>query len=398
MTGQVTTLSSMKAAIAAAAAFLTAAAAARAGVDIVLVPEQTVAEVGQTVRVRIMLVADSAETELVSAAQVIIAWDPAQLHLLGNDSTGAVPLLSGGFPLDPHGVNEVSPPQDGSGLFLAFAPLMSAITVDQEGVLLGTMLFEGVTPGYAAIDVPAAGGPSDTPTVIFDGGEPNLDITGTRSGTNIAVGLPPVELALDVVPEGPVSAGSEVTVTLSMRDLFGRPVAGFQAFLEFDPSELAFVSGEYTVEPFGSALIDPIAATDNAVNLAAGVDVLGGQAPAGDDALLATLTFQALQPGCVDSVHFRTSEHTESRLSDAVGQAITPLTLTHFEPDPTLCACPCERDGEAGIDVFDLLAYLDQWFAADAAAELTGDSPPNVDVFDLLMYLDCWFAPPQGCA
>lgn len=60
-----------------------------------------------------------------------------------------------------------------------------------------------------------------------------------------------------------------------------------------------------------------------------------------------------------------------------------------------LCApppCPAERTGDSTIDVFDLLAYLDGWFAADAGAEMTGDA--SIDVFDLLSYLDAWFA---GC-
>src|SRR5690606_21364845 len=30
--------------------------------------------------------------------------------------------------------------------------------------------------------------------------------------------------------------------------------------------------------------------------------------------------------------------------------------------DPAPPACPCERDGTPGVDVFDLLAYLDLWF------------------------------------
>jgi hypothetical protein len=56
--------------------------------------------------------------------------------------------------------------------------------------------------------------------------------------------------------------------------------------------------------------------------------------------------------------------------------------------------CPADITGDGGVDVFDLLVYLDHWFAGDAAAELTGDDPAAIDVFDLLAYLDGWFA---GC-
>jgi hypothetical protein len=54
--------------------------------------------------------------------------------------------------------------------------------------------------------------------------------------------------------------------------------------------------------------------------------------------------------------------------------------------------CPADLDGSGGVDVFDLLAYLDLWFVADPGADI--DGAPGVNVFDLLAYLDGWFA---GC-
>jgi len=57
--------------------------------------------------------------------------------------------------------------------------------------------------------------------------------------------------------------------------------------------------------------------------------------------------------------------------------------------------CACETDGNnAQVDVFDLLAYLDNWFANNAAADI--DGTPGVDVFDLLAFLDCWFPASAG--
>ncbi len=56
--------------------------------------------------------------------------------------------------------------------------------------------------------------------------------------------------------------------------------------------------------------------------------------------------------------------------------------------------CPCEYDGASGVDVFDLLAYLDLWFSSAAGADI--DGTPGVDVFDLLAYLDCWFPASAG--
>ncbi len=55
--------------------------------------------------------------------------------------------------------------------------------------------------------------------------------------------------------------------------------------------------------------------------------------------------------------------------------------------------CPCDMNNPYdGVDVFDLLAYLDLWFAGAPNANFNLDG--GVDVFDLLAYLDCWF---EGC-
>jgi hypothetical protein len=55
-------------------------------------------------------------------------------------------------------------------------------------------------------------------------------------------------------------------------------------------------------------------------------------------------------------------------------------------------SCAADYDNNGVVDVFDLLAYLDVWFAEGAEADL--DQSGGVDVFDLLQFLDGWFA---GC-
>jgi hypothetical protein len=57
-------------------------------------------------------------------------------------------------------------------------------------------------------------------------------------------------------------------------------------------------------------------------------------------------------------------------------------------------SCACEYDGAAGVNVFDLLAFLDLWFVDGAGADI--DGTPGVDVFDLLSFLDCWFPASAG--
>ena len=56
----------------------------------------------------------------------------------------------------------------------------------------------------------------------------------------------------------------------------------------------------------------------------------------------------------------------------------------------TFVACRCDEDGDGVSNVFDLLAYLNGWFAGNA--DFNGDG--GTDVFDLLGWLCCFFA---GC-
>ncbi len=85
-----------------------------------------------------------------------------------------------------------------------------------------------------------------------------------------------------------------------------------------------------------------------------------------------------------------------------VSEAICDVNDGVYGGDGTVCSgptcdadvCPCEFDSVAGVDVFDLLAYLDLWFANAAGADIDGVA--GVDVFDLLAFLDCWFPASAG--
>jgi hypothetical protein len=81
-------------------------------------------------------------------------------------------------------------------------------------------------------------------------------------------------------------------------------------------------------------------------------------------------------------------------MNDA-GQVSFIATLTDgsraaFVASPVAGDCPADLNDDGMVDVFDLLDYLDDWFAGNA--DRTGDGV--TDVFDLLDYLDIWFA---GC-
>jgi hypothetical protein len=81
--------------------------------------------------------------------------------------------------------------------------------------------------------------------------------------------------------------------------------------------------------------------------------------------------------------------------SDALFRVGNGRFILNVDFDPAAPACACETDGDdAQVNVFDLLAYLDLWFAPDPAADI--DEAAGVDVFDLLAFLDCWFPASAG--
>ena len=87
---------------------------------------------------------------------------------------------------------------------------------------------------------------------------------------------------------------------------------------------------------------------------------------------------------------------TETMLVPADTGAL-PVSFEAIElwPGTGVPLCLCEVDGNAAqVDVFDLLSFLDLWFAGDTAADV--DGTPGVDVFDLLVFLDCWFPASAG--
>ncbi len=128
---------------------------------------------------------------------------------------------------------------------------------------------------------------------------------------------------------------------------------------------------------------------DYTLSATAGLMAPGGAfaAAAGAAANVHVIEFNAAEPGPIAG--------TITIHSNDPGQPAFVVTVVGEVVGQT--PCYCEMDGELGsVDVFDLLAYLDLWFAADPGAEFSGDSPANVDVFDLLAYLDCWFAASAG--
>ena len=160
------------------------AAPALAGINLDFRPPGQTVSIGDTVNVGLYAVSDDETDQLLVAANVILSWDPNFLQLLGNDDTDAVPLISSGFPgNDLFNLNEVVPPQDGDGLYVAFAPLGNPVAATPEGVLLTTFQFLAlVASPQTPVDILESAGDPEGETIVFDGTVPNLDVTGTLTG------------------------------------------------------------------------------------------------------------------------------------------------------------------------------------------------------------------------
>jgi hypothetical protein len=170
------------------AALGVAVCSVQADIDVTLIPVDDVVPVGDIVMIGVVVSSDSKEDQLMSAMQMIFAWDTDVLQLIGLDQTGAVNLLFSGFPADPYGINESNPPKDGLGLYQALAPLGNPVAATPEGTLLTTLLFEAldVAPKTWIEIVPSAGDPVGH-TIVFDGTTPNTDVTGVLTDASVTI-------------------------------------------------------------------------------------------------------------------------------------------------------------------------------------------------------------------
>jgi hypothetical protein len=166
---------------------------ARANIDLEFRPQQQTVLVGEAVALGLYAVSDNDMTnQSFAAIQAIFQWDPGHLRLLGLDETGSVDLLSSGFTAnDPFGLNEVVPPQDGDGLYLALAFLGDPIDATPQGTLITTFQFEALSLAEETlVGLLPTGGDPPGETIVFDGTVPNLDVTGELRGATVQIVIP----------------------------------------------------------------------------------------------------------------------------------------------------------------------------------------------------------------
>jgi hypothetical protein len=201
-------------------------------------------------------------------------------------------------------------------------------------------------------------------------------------------------LSLQRVGSGPVLPGQQVHVAVQMSNIpVATPAAGFQAFLRFNTSQMSFVSGTYTINPFGLHILTPIVAVGPNINLASGINQAFGQSQTAADSVLAILTFQANTVCGLAAVDFRdTAPAPPTRLTDQFGQPILPLVLLNLN---TVGTCAADVEPNNAVDVLDLLQVINTWgpcppgpLPACCAGEIIVDG--SVNVLDLLAVINTW--------
>ncbi len=225
----------------------------------------------------------------------------------------------------------------------------------------------------------------------------------------------------------PFQPGDQIVVKLFMTEIGPVEAVGFQAFLSFDSSELAFVAATYVPVPFGLPVIPIIVANGEDIDMASGIDVANGQSGTISNSQLVTLVFDAVSEFCLPNITFRTHD-PPTRISDSVGMPILPLVLDvigvtsdcngndvedtcdiadgtsrdcNFNTVPDECetlSCPADLTGLAGVPdgevgILDFLFLLSKW-GPDGCADFTSPVPgvPDgiVGINDFLALLAAW--------
>ena len=146
--------------------------------------------IGSTVRVDIRL--SSSPAMRAHAADILFAWDPAVLRLVGADDAGATVgnilfTIPSGAQGDYAEVNEVVPPADGTGLVWWLCPLNGLPTMIDADIV-GSLVFEVVAPFYStsvAIVPTLQPAAYEARTVVYGSDTPGTPVTGSLAPATV---------------------------------------------------------------------------------------------------------------------------------------------------------------------------------------------------------------------
>ncbi len=146
--------------------------------------------VGDQISVGLYAVSDHpTDSHPIAAIDAVFGWELGSLQLTGLTGAGGAALSFSGFPINGSGgLNESNPPQDGTGFYVAFAPLGSPVNATTAGTLITTFLFEALMIDDAAeVNLLPSGGSPLRTTIVYDGVIPNTDVTGSLLSTTALI-------------------------------------------------------------------------------------------------------------------------------------------------------------------------------------------------------------------
>lgn len=166
---------------------LSSAAGANGAIQLALQASPATVAVGEGLGIDIYAFPSSGTTEQMLSYQVIFSWQTSHLQLTGFSVVEAPFHTTAGFFPDAYGINGLGLPSDGDALFAFLGPLGSSIPIAPTGQFLGRLLFNALVlspvSGTPVNILPAAG--AGGTTVVFGG--PNLDVTGSLTGTTVRI-------------------------------------------------------------------------------------------------------------------------------------------------------------------------------------------------------------------
>ena len=157
-------------------------------INLALRPQSLQYNVGDQVAIQILASATTGEPEGLLSFQMIFSWDTSRLHLTGLSGVGGASFTASGFFHDAYGINELAVPTDGNAMFVGLGPLGSSIVALPNGSLMSTLLFTAVapSPGTPISILSSAGSPVGT-TVVYGDAGPNVNVTGSLTGTSVRI-------------------------------------------------------------------------------------------------------------------------------------------------------------------------------------------------------------------
>jgi hypothetical protein len=159
--------------------------AAHGAVHLTLMERQDPVRVGHVLTVDILMMNDLATSQDVATLDVVLAWDPNELQLLGVGADGA-PWLTSGFLNDPDGLNDTF--TDGDAFFNAIASPSAPVVIPAQATILARSLeFEALRPtALSEIAILAQAG-QFAETRVFEPEPPQSNVLGSFSSTQVEI-------------------------------------------------------------------------------------------------------------------------------------------------------------------------------------------------------------------